>query len=262
MILVDVNVLQVTNFRTYKTTIMKEKIIITGSNGQLGFKLVTMLIDLGYAVIGLDHTHSHSPIDNYDAVNIDITDEIAVKEFFDSISEDESIAGLINNAGIAVFTPFADRTYNEIKSVLDVNIIAAILMTQHFMRISAKNRCQKRVVNIGSIYGHVAPDLTIYGDTPRMSSEIYGMTKAAIINFTYYLASYYKGVNARFNCVSPGGIESTQGPQFKNSYSKKVPMNRMADVEEIADVVCFLISDKSSYINGENIFVDGGLTKW
>ena len=241
---------------------MKEKIIVTGSNGQLGTALVTMLIELGYEVIGLDRTHSEATLANYVKVNLDITDEIAVKEFFDGIAEDELIAGLINNAGTAVFTPFADRTYNEIKSVLDVNIVAAIYITQQFMRISEANKCQKRVVNIGSIYGHVAPDLTIYGDTPRMSSEIYGMTKAAIINFTQYLASYYKGVNARFNCVSPGGIESSQGPHFKSNYRKKVPMNRMAGVAEIAEVVCFLISDKSSYINGENIFVDGGLTKW
>ena len=241
---------------------MKEKIIVTGSNGQLGTTLVTMLIDLGYVVIGLDRTHSEASLANYVKIDLDITDEIAVKEFFDGIADDELIAGLVNNAGTAVFTPFADRTYNEIKSVLDVNIVAPIFITQQFMRISKENRCQKRVVNIGSIYGHVAPDLTIYGDTPRMSSEIYGMTKAAIINFTQYLASYYKGVNARFNCVSPGGIESSQGPEFKGNYRKKVPMNRMADVAEIAEVICFLISDKSSYINGENIFVDGGLTKW
>ena len=241
---------------------MKEKIIVTGSNGQLGTKLVTMLIDLGYVVIGLDHTHSEATLANYVKVNLDITDEIAVKDFFDGIADDELIAGLVNNAGTAVFTPFADRTYDEIKSVLDVNIVAAIFITQQFMRISEGNKCQKRVVNIGSIYGHIAPDLTIYGDTPRMSSEIYGMTKAAIINFTQYLASYYKGANARFNCVSPGGIESSQGPDFKSNYRKKVPMNRMAGVAEIAEVICFLISDKSSYINGENIFVDGGLTKW
>jgi NAD(P)-dependent dehydrogenase (short-subunit alcohol dehydrogenase family) len=241
---------------------MKEKIIVTGSNGQLGTVLVAMLIELGYVVIGLDRQHTKEIQANYVKVNLDITDEIAVKEFFDDIADDELIAGLVNNAGAAVFTPFADRTYNEVKAVLDVNIVAAIFLTQQFMRVSKGNKCQKRVVNIGSIYGHVAPDLTIYNDTPRMSSEIYGMTKAAIINFTQYLASYYKEVNARFNCVSPGGIESSQGPLFKSNYSKKVPMNRMAGVAEVAEVICFLISDKSSYINGENIFVDGGLTKW
>ena len=245
---------------------MKEKIIVTGSNGQLGTALVIMLVELGYQVIGLDctHTHNHSvdTLAHYKKFNLDITDETAVKEFFDDIADDELVTGLVNNAGTAVFTPFENRTYNEIKTVLDVNIIANIFVTQNFMRIGDANTYQKRVVNIGSIYGHVAPDLSIYDDTPRMSSEIYGMTKAAVINFTQYLASYYKGINARFNCVSPGGIEFTQGPRFKSNYRKKVPMDRMANVTEIADVICFLISPRSSYINGENIFVDGGLTKW
>ena len=92
-----------------------------------------------------------------------------------------------------------------------------------------------------------------------MSSEIYGMTKAATINFTQYLVSYYKGI-ARFNCVFWGDRIYSR-PRFKSNYRKKVPVDRMANVTEIADVILLLISDKSTYVN-ENIFVDGGLTKW
>jgi NAD(P)-dependent dehydrogenase (short-subunit alcohol dehydrogenase family) len=145
---------------------------------------------------------------------------------------------------------------------MDVNIAGTILMTKNFMKAKKGSSLPIRVVNLGSIYGEVAPDLSIYGDTPRMSSEIYGMTKAAIINFTKYLASFYKDSNARFNCVSPGGIEFNQGPEFKKKYSAKVPLGRMADVKEISEVICFLLSKKSSYINGENISIDGGFTKW
>ena len=241
---------------------MRKKIILTGSNGQLGQSLVVLLIESGYEVIGIDVNHSSDNTLHYSPVFLDITDEEAVKIFFDDLAGDALVTGLVNNAGIAVFTPFEKRTYTELKSVLDVNVIAAIFMTQNFMRVTQNSEHARRVINIGSIYGEVAPDLTIYGDTPRMSSEIYGMTKAAIINFTKYLTSYYKGKNVTFNCVSPGGIDSNQGPEFKINYNKKVPLNRMADVGEIANVIGFLISDKSSYINGENIFVDGGLTKW
>ena len=163
---------------------------------------------------------------------------------------------------MAVFTPFSERTTAEINSVLNVNVTGCILMAQQFMKATVGCKKQRHIVNIASIYGHVAPDLTMYEDTPRMSSEIYGMTKAAIINFTQYLASYYRGCNARFNCVSPGGIEFQQGPAFKLKYSRKVPLMRMASETEISEVIHFLLSDRSSYINGENIFVDGGLTKW
>ena len=241
---------------------MKEKIIVTGSNGQLGVALVSMLLKLGYEVIGIDVEHSNIDIFGYKKIDLDITNESSVKRAFDKMLDDDQIVGLVNNAGSAVFSPFEDRTYAEIKKVIDVNIAGTILMTKNFMRVSSNENIEKRIVNLGSIYGHVAPDFTIYGDTPRMSSEVYGMTKAAIINFTQYLASYYKGHNARFNCVSPGGINSTQGLFFKNSYSEKVPLKRMAEVEEVAEVICFLLSKKSSYINGENIFVDGGFTKW
>ena len=243
---------------------MKEKIIVTGSNGQLGKTLVYMLLDYGYEIIGIDleHDTDQKEIPGYSQITLDISNEKSVEAFFKSLDGEDLITGLVNNAGIAVFTSLEDRSYEEIKSVMDVNIAGTILMTKNFMKARKGSSLPTRVVNLGSIYGEVAPDLSIYGDTPRMSSEIYGMTKAAIINFTKYLASFYKDSNARFNCVSPGGIEFNQGAEFKKKYSAKVPLGRMADVKEISEVICFLLSKKSSYINGENISIDGGFTKW
>ena len=243
---------------------MKEKVIVTGSNGQLGKCLVSMLIDDGYEVLGVDIKHDENcqEINGYTRHTLDIKNEISVENFFSTLTEKESIVGLVNNAATAVFTPFKNRSYKEIKSVMDVNLAGTIIMTKNFMNITENSISQIRIVNLGSIYGEVAPDLSIYGDTPRMSSEIYGMTKAAIINFTKYLASAYEGGNARFNCVSPGGIEFKQGPEFKKKYAAKVPLRRMGREKEISEVICFLLSKKSSYVNGENILVDGGLTKW
>lgn len=241
---------------------MKNRVVLTGSNGQLGKSLTAILLREGYQVIGIDQHHDDDHVADYIRFRVDITKEEEVAQFFEMMEGKENVVGLVNNAGIAVFSPFEDRTYAEIKSVMDVNIAGTVLMTKYFMKTLQEYSGRKRVVNLGSIYGAVAPDLTIYGDTPRMSSEIYGMTKAAVINFTQYLASYYRGVNATFNCVSPGGIESSQGTFFKRSYSNKVPLGRMASVSEISEVISFLLSDKASYINGENIFVDGGFTKW
>lgn len=241
---------------------MKKKVILTGSNGQLGRSLTSILLREGYLVIGIDQNHDDYEAEGYSKFLVDITQEREVTKFFQELECKNDIFALVNNAGIAVFTPFKDRTYEEIRSVMDVNIAGTILMTKSFIETLKNTPCDKRVVNLGSIYGKVAPDLSIYGDTPRMSSEIYGMTKAAVINFTQYLASNYRGVNATFNCVSPGGIESSQGEIFKENYGKKVPLGRMAKVAEVAEVISFLLSDKASYINGENIFVDGGFTKW
>ena len=119
------------------------------------------------------------------------------------------------------------------------------------------------IVNIASIYGLVAPDQSLYSDTPRNSSEIYGMTKAATISFTQYLSVYLKEKKIRCNSISPGGIYFKQGPEFIEKYSNKVPMNRMASEEEIASGIMFLLdADQASYVNGTNLVIDGGFTAW
>ncbi len=240
---------------------MNKIIIVTGSNGQLGKSLTKKLLNDGFEVYGLDIDHDDHDFKNYSKFKLDISNVSEIENFFDEI-KNENVVGLVNNAGIAVFTPFEDRTYEDVQKVIDVNIHGTIFMTKSFMKVFGDKTYNKKVVNLGSIYGDVAPDLSIYDDTPRMSSEIYGMTKAAIINFTKYMTSYYRGFNTNFNSVSPGGIEFQQGEIFKKKYSDRVPMNRMAQSDEVADAIIFLLSEKSNYINGENIFVDGGLTKW
>ena len=134
---------------------MKEKIIVTGSNGQLGKALVSMLLNYNYEVIGLDLTHDNNLKDHSDYIKItlDITNEDSVINFFKSLKNKENLAGLVNNAGIAVFSSFEERTYEEIKSVMDVNIAGTILMTKNFMKTNKHSQIPLRVVHRGSIYG-------------------------------------------------------------------------------------------------------------
>ncbi len=75
-----------------------------------------------------------------------------------------------------------------------------------------------------------------------------------------YLASYFGENNLRFNCVSPGGIQDQQPDEFIKNYNAKVPMKRMGTPEDIAPTVSFLLSEKSKYITGQNIAIDGGWT--
>lgn len=248
-----------------KNMIDKKIVIITGCNGQLGRSLTESLINESFFVFGIDLEIEESyfkTFKNFKPFLLDITKPSSIQTFFQDIAEyKDNVFGLVNNAGVAVFTPFNKRTIDDLNKVINVNMIGTILMTKEFMSFTSIEK-NIRVINLGSIYGEVAPDLSVYGDTPRMSSEIYGMTKAAIINFTKYLTQFFKDRDANFNCVSPGGIEFNQGKEFKRLYSKRVPLGRMADVTEIANVISFLLKDESSYINGENIFIDGGLTKW
>ena len=94
------------------------------------------------------------------------------------------------------------------------------------------------------------------------SPAVYSAAKSALIGLTRYLATYLGEYNIRANSISPGGVKSNQNNNFINNYSKKVPLKRMGDKREIINCILFLSSEKSSYINGQNIIIDGGYTAW
>ncbi len=116
------------------------------------------------------------------------------------------------------------------------------------------------IINIGSTYGVVGNDFTIYEGTEKTSPMAYSAIKGGIINLTRYLASYFGKYNIRVNNVCPGGIFDNQNPVFVKNYEHKTPLKRMGKAEEIAPTVLFLASDAASYITGATIMVDGGWT--
>ncbi len=114
------------------------------------------------------------------------------------------------------------------------------------------------LINIGSTYGVVGNDFTIYEDTDMTSPMAYSAIKGGVVNLTRYLASYFGKNNVRVNSLCPGGIINNQNSTFVENYSSKTPLNRMGKPEEIASVALFLASDAASYITGATIMVDGG----
>lgn len=118
------------------------------------------------------------------------------------------------------------------------------------------------IINIASIYGMVAADQRIYGDSGLNSSVVYGTGKAAVIQLTRYLAAYWGHTGIRVNAITPGGVEdaSNANPTFRQNYQGRTPMQRLMRREEIRGPVVFLASDASSYVTGHNLVVDGGFT--
>ncbi len=116
------------------------------------------------------------------------------------------------------------------------------------------------IVNISSMMGMYGPDLSNYeGTTLGDLPPDYFFHRGGLINLTRYLARVLADKNIRVNCISPGGLFANQPARFVENYSKKVPVGRMANKDDIKGLVVLLASDASAYINGENILMDGGM---
>jgi NAD(P)-dependent dehydrogenase (short-subunit alcohol dehydrogenase family) len=164
------------------------------------------------------------------------------------------------------FEPFESYALPDWEGVMRVNVTGAMLCCREFGAAMAR-RGRGSIVNILSIYGIAAPDPRIYEgalyegraiNTPA----VYSVSKAALWGLTQHLATYWASRGVRVNAVTPGGVFSGQNPTFVERYSARVPMGRMASQDEISGAVVFLASAASSYVTGQNIVVDGGLTAW
>ncbi|GAB6042446.1 SDR family oxidoreductase [Endothiovibrio diazotrophicus] len=117
------------------------------------------------------------------------------------------------------------------------------------------------IINLSSIYGVVAPDPRIYGDSGLNSPLVYGASKAAIEQMTRYLAIHW-APTIRVNCIAPGGLSNRQGAEFVERYNYRTPLGRMGAPEDIKGIALYLASDASAWVTGQNFMVDGGWTAW
>jgi gluconate 5-dehydrogenase len=242
----------------------KKVVLITGSSGQVGSKIVKLYVRLGAKVYGLDTNKSKFKNKNFFFFKIDITDRKKIQELFHEIfKKEKKIDILINNAATSVFTKIEERNDNELQKVFDLNLKSAInLIKYYFINYKKYNLKSASIINIASIYGLLSPDFKIYLKGDRFSSEIYGATKASIIQITKYFAVLFAKNNIRVNAISPGGIlnKNIQTKRFIKNYSNRVPLKRMANVEDLFTAIFYLSSDYSKYSTGQNIIVDGGLS--
>ena len=123
------------------------------------------------------------------------------------------------------------------------------------------------IIQTASIYGILASDKRIYEGSHYLGMQIsnpgvYSTSKAAVVGLTRYLAAYWADKGIRVNTLVPGGVESGQNETFKERYSARVPMGRMAQAHELVGALIYLASDASSYMTGQCIIVDGGLSVW
>jgi NAD(P)-dependent dehydrogenase (short-subunit alcohol dehydrogenase family) len=253
------------NDRFYPTD---DVIVVTGGAGQLGSAICERLDELGNDVVmaDLDVEECDSRIDELGLsstypLELDVTDRASIRSGFAEVdAEFGGIDALVNNAGIAVFTPFRERTETEFDDVMQVNVYGTFFCTLEALSYMEPHE-EGRIVNVGSIYGVVSADSSIYGDSGLDSSAVYAMSKAAVVHMTKYMATHVHPAIS-VNCVCPGGIYAGQDEYFLERYREKTPKGRMATEEDLVDTFAFLCSDSARYITGQNVVVDGGFTAW
>ena len=232
------------------------EILLTGCCGQLGKEISASLKKRGVKIIGVDLENDSYKENLFAFHQLDITNLEDVCSIFEKYP---ALDGIINNAGIGVFTPTLDRTVEDFMSVMNVNLLGTFLVSQQYIKAKINNG---KIVNIASMYGHISSDYRIYGNSGRNNSEVYTASKAGVIALTKYMAANFAKSGFTCNSVSPGGIYNEQSRDFLGHYYSKSPQNRLADVSEVATVVEFLALDAPTHLNGEDIIVDGGFTKW
>lgn len=242
-------------------------VVVTGANGQLGNRLCEMYRQAGATVVGLDLNSTAGLQDGVHYFPLDIRIKADVEKTFRTVADTLGpIDILVNNAGVSIFEPFEDRSEEQFDWVMDVNLKGTFFCIQSYVReYDRRHGAGGSIVNIASLYGIASPDWRIYTDCPRKNSEVYGATKAGVIQLTKYFGVHLAPRGIRVNAVSPGGVYNPKNPQgvdFIKNYSSRCPMGRMAQDSEIPGSVLFLSSNAASYITGHNLVVDGGMSSW
>lgn len=258
-------------------------IVLTGGAGLLGQVFCQAFASAGahLAIVDLNKTAIDSVVKNLDksakqkivGVACDVSSPESVQNMVQSVvKEFGKIDVLVNNAASkgssldAFFAAFEDYSLQTWREVMSVNIDGLFLVAQA-VGAQMKKQGGGSIIQTSSIYGVVAPDQRIYEGSeyngrPINTPAVYSASKAAVLGLTSYLSTYWAASKIRVNSLTPGGIASGQNNEFNKKYSNRVPLGRMGEASELVGALIYLASDASSYVTGQNIIVDGGLSTW
>lgn len=264
--------------------------LITGASGLLGQEHAYALLESGATVILTDISMERLELARKRLCNsfethlvivktMDVTrknDIIAVSD--ELIDQGLRLDILINNAaidpkvskdkGLEEASRLENFSLDQWNLQLSVGLTGAFLCSQVFGSKMSSDDKGGVILNIASDLSVFSPDQRLYAkegipqDSQPVKPVTYSVIKTALIGLTRYLATYWSNQGVRCNALSPGGVFNGQDDVFVDRLKNLIPLNRMANADEYRSTIQFLCSDASSYMNGQNIIVDGGRSVW
>ena len=233
--------------------------LVTGGTSGIGKEIVCELLNKGCKVIACYSKNKDNALklqqeiknDNLEIVKCDVSDEFSVINMIDLIKEKYGkLDYLVNNAGTFIDSKIEDFNIDDFKKVLDINLIGKVICTKHAYKIMSDSGA---IVNISSHLGVV----------PCTESSAYCAAAAGIINFTKASALEFANKKIRVNSICPSFTPTPLALKGWNEYEieqklKDTPLGRFATPEDTAKLCIFLLSNDSSFITGENIWINGG----
>jgi NAD(P)-dependent dehydrogenase (short-subunit alcohol dehydrogenase family) len=160
------------------------------------------------------------------------------------------------------FQPFEEFPLQDWEAVLRVNLTGTFLCCQAVGNQMIAQGNGGSIINVGSTYGVVAPNQTLYEGTSLGSPAAYSASKAGVMMLSQYLAAYWGHHNIRVNSVQPHGLYNDHEQRFIENFAAMSPLGRMSLPREVVGCLLFLASDASTYVTGANFPIDGGWTAW
>lgn len=269
-------------------SLKKKVIIVTGAAGLLGQQHIEAIAQAGGIPVLLDLRQN---VVDALAEGIATRFGVAATGWEVNITQEEEVQanceklldyygkidGLVNNAANnpkvednnnQAFSRLENFPLENWQADLAVGLTGAFLCAKYYGSAIALNPLGGSIVNISSDLGMIAPDQRLYRqpnipeDQQPVKPITYSVVKTGLIGLTRYLATYWADKNIRCNALCPGGVENKQNPDFIAAVSSRIPLGRMAHVDEYRGSLIFLLSPASSYITGAILAADGGRTVW